>query len=94
LLKLVELTQAKLVFLATCDSLTLAAELARSVNVIAATSSVEITAMLEWEKMFYTLLAQGRKLSEAYDIAVATSDAPMRLIMRHDMTFTVKRGVA
>ncbi len=94
LLRLVEQAEAKLVFLATCDSLTLAAELARTVNVVAATNSVEINAMVQWEKMFYTLLSQGRKMSEAYEVALETSDSPMRLIMHRDMKFINKDVLA
>ncbi len=89
--KLIELTGANLLFLATCDSLTLGAILSRSVSVIAASDSVETKKMIEWEQCFYGLLGKGTSLAASYDLAQATGDLAMRLLMRND-AFFIARG--
>lgn len=94
LLKLLEVCGARLVFLATCDSLLLGAKLARRVDVVAATDSVLIELMLSWERCFYQMLERGRRLSEAYEVAQATTQAPMVLIMRKDAVFASSGGAA
>jgi hypothetical protein len=52
LLKLLKLCGAKLAFLATCDSLFLAAKLAPFVNVVAASGTVETKRMVVWQDPF------------------------------------------
>ena len=87
LLKLLERARTNLLFLATCDSLTLGAILSRSVSVIAASDDVESTKMIMWERCFYGLLGKGTTLTAAYDLAQATADLPMRLLIRNDAVF-------
>lgn len=87
LLKLLERAGTELLFLATCDSLTLGAILSRTVSVIAASEDVESTKMITWERCFYGLLAKGMSLAASYDLAQATADLPMRLLMRNDAVF-------
>jgi hypothetical protein len=84
LLKLLERTRTELIFLATCDSLTLGAVLSRTLSVIAASDMIETTKTIHWEKCFYGLLAQGSSLAASYDFAQAAVDVPMRLLIRND----------
>ena len=87
LLKLLERSGASLLFLATCDSLTLGAILSRSFSVIAASDDVDSSKMIAWESCFYDLLGKGTSLAASYDLAQATADLPMRLLMRNDAVF-------
>ena len=87
LLKLLQHSRVQLVFLATCDSLALGAKLARHMSVVAAMGSVEINRMVKWEGCFYRLLAQGTSLASSYDLAQATADVPMVLLIRNDALF-------
>ena len=87
LLKLLERAGTTLLFLATCDSLTLGAILSRSVSVVAASEDVLSAKMIAWEECFYGLLAKGMSLAASYDLAQATADLPMRLLMRNDVVF-------
>jgi hypothetical protein len=87
LLKLLEKAKVELLFLATCDSLTLGAIVSRSMSVVAASDFVETSRMLSWERCFYGLLGSGASLTTAYDVAQATTDLPMRLLMRNDSLF-------
>lgn len=91
LLKLLERAGTALLLLATCDSLTLGAILSRSVSVIAASDDVESARMIEWERCFYKLLGKGASLAASYDVAQATADLPMRLLIRNDVVF-VRHG--
>ncbi|MFY9557438.1 MAG: TIR domain-containing protein [Blastocatellia bacterium] len=84
LLKLLERTRTELIFLATCDSLTLGAILSRNMSVIAASDAVEAAKMVRWAKCFYGLLAQGSSLAASYDFAQAAVDVPIRLLIRND----------
>jgi hypothetical protein len=83
-LKLVELSGVRLVVLASCDSLILAAKLARITNLIAATDQVKVQDIVRWERSFYDCLGHGQPLSTAYEIATSVSGAPMLLIMKKD----------
>lgn len=87
LLKLLEKASTSLLFLASCDCLTLGAILSRAVNVIAASEDVEAEKMIAWERYFYSLLAKGTSLAVSYDLAQATTDLPMRLLVRNDALF-------
>jgi TIR domain len=87
LLKLLERAKTELLFLATCDSLTLGAILSRSVSVVAASDDVDAEKMIDWEHCFYGFLANGTSLTSAYDVAQATTDLPMRLLIRNDAVF-------
>lgn len=85
--KLIELTKARLVILATCDSLILAAKLARVTNMIAATDWVSIRDMLDWEVSFYKCIAKGISISNAFETAASLSRAPMLLLTQKDLAF-------
>jgi len=83
--KLVEACGAKLVVLAICDSIMLAARIARVTNMIAAIEPIENERdFQEWERMLYRMLSRGQPLSRAYEMARATINAPMVLLMKHD----------
>jgi hypothetical protein len=86
MLKLLERAGTELLFLATCDSLTLGAILSRSVSVVAASDSVGAAQMIDWERCFYGLLGRGVSLTASYDVAQAT-ELPMRLLIRSDTVF-------
>ena len=85
--RLIELCKARLVVLATCDSLLLAAKLARITTMIAATDWVSVHDMLQWELSFYTCLSKGVSVSNAFDTASSTSKAPMILLAKRDLAF-------
>jgi hypothetical protein len=86
--KLIELSKANLVVLASCDSVALAAKISRVTNMIAATASVAVVDFEHWEDCFYTLLSRGQSLSRSFDIARATTIAPMVLLMKQDVSFS------
>jgi len=85
--KLVELAKAKLVILATCDSLILAAKLARVSNMVASTDMVSVDEILKWELGLYKCLSKGISLSNAYETASTISNAPMLLLLKKDIAF-------
>ena len=85
--KLVEVSKAKLVIVATCDSLILAAKLARISNTVAATDRVSVDEILKWELSLYICLSKGVSLSNAYETASQISSAPMLLLLKKDMAF-------
>lgn len=86
--KLLEVCKARLVFLATCDSVALAAKVSRTTNMIAATTTLQTEDFLQWERSFYRMLSRGDSLSSAYSIANATTNiTPMVLIMKQDIKF-------
>ncbi len=84
LARLIELAKVRLVVLATCESLALAAQLARVTNVVAAAAYISDEQVVTWGDLFYGLLAKGKPLSQAFDIAKEASDAPLVLVTRRD----------
>jgi len=85
--RLIEVAKVKLVILATCDSLILAAKLSRITNMVAATDSVRVDDILKWELGMYKCLSKGISLSNAFETARAMSTAPMLLLLRKDFAF-------
>src|SRR6267378_5898561 len=85
--KLIELAKAKLVILASCDSLILAAKLAKITNMIAATDSISIKDTLQWELALYKCLSKGISLSNSFETASSLSKAPMLLLLKKDVAF-------
>lgn len=75
---------ARLVVLAICDSLMLAARIAKTANMIAAIEEINDKDFLEWEEMFYKSLSQGESLSSAYEFARKTTNAEMVLLLKKD----------
>jgi hypothetical protein len=82
--KLIETSGASLVVLAVCDSLPLAAKIARTSNMIAAIEKIQDKDIIEWEHIFYKLLSRGQSLSRSYDLARATTNAQMVLLLKED----------
>jgi len=80
-------SQTRLVFLATCNALFLAVEVARVANMIATNKEITGEAAAEWEECFYDLLAKGCSLYKAYDLTKLQISTPMRLIHLKDIAF-------
>jgi hypothetical protein len=85
--KLVQLAKTRLVVLATCDSLILAAKLAKVTNMIGATDWVSVEDILEWELSFYKCISKGVSLSNSFETASSLSKAPMLLLTKKDFAF-------
>jgi hypothetical protein len=89
--KLAETCGAKLVVLAICDSLMLAARIARTTNMISALDTIQNeNDFLEWERTFYKMLSRGQPLSRAYEFARSQANARMVLLMTKDFAITSK----
>jgi hypothetical protein len=78
---LLQMAQAKLVVIGSCDSIALGATLVKVCHVIAARDMVSPKMMAAWVEAFYAKLPQ-RSLSEALDYALKVSQAPMRFYGR------------
>jgi CHAT domain len=86
--ELIKISKAHLVILATCDSVDLAARVARTTNIIASTAIMQTKDFIEWAEMFYQLLFKKKyPISQAYEIATSTSNAPVVLLMKQDVIF-------
>lgn len=85
--KLLEISETKLVIIASCDSVPLAAKLATRVNMIAASGLLPVQAFSQWQQVFYKLLSQGFPLSRAYSVATSSVKIPMAMIMKQDVAF-------
>jgi hypothetical protein len=85
--KLLGLSNSSLVVLATCRALLLAVEVARFANMAAADAEITGKDASEWEECFYGLLAQGKSLSEAFDITSSMVKAPIKSILQKDVSF-------
>jgi hypothetical protein len=78
---LLQIAQAKLVVIGSCDSIALGATLVKVCHVIAARDMVSPKMMAAWVEAFYAKLPQ-RSLSEALEYALKVSQAPMRFYGR------------
>jgi hypothetical protein len=85
--KLVEISKAQLVVLATCDSIDLAARVARTTNIVGSTTIMQTKDFINWANSFYRLLSRNYALSQAYDTAASTNHAPVVLLMKQDIMF-------
>ena len=85
---LLDVCGAQLVVIAACDSIDLAAKASRRANIIAATTVMTVNSFIPWADCFYGLLSRGHALSRAYDIARNTTNAPMVLLMKNDLSFS------
>jgi hypothetical protein len=94
LASLISVCGARLLVLATCDSVVLAAKIAHVANMVAATTSVSVDSFVAWERCFYGLLSQGHSVSKAYEVARSTTDAPMVLLLKREIAFTSERADA
>lgn len=88
--ELIKMAGARLVILATCDSIALGGRLSHTTNVIAATSSVEVAAFSSWEGCFFDILGQEYPLSQAFEISRRITDAPLVLLMKEDLRFSAQ----
>ena len=88
--ELLEISETKLVILASCESLPLAAKVAARINMIASSDWLELTAYAQWQQVFYQLLGKGYPLSRAYSIAISTVKLSMAMIIKQDVLFTTK----
>jgi hypothetical protein len=82
---LLKTAKTRLVVVGSCESLVLAATLLPVVNVVATRDMVSANMMAKWVETFYDGLKFGRPLSEAFDLAVKQSGAPMRLYGQTDI---------
>ena len=93
---LLELAEAKLVVIGSCDSIALGATLVNVCHVVAARDMVSANMMAAWVQGFYTKLAQ-RSLVQALDYALKVSQAPMRFYARQirnvDLIFMQDAGI-
>jgi hypothetical protein len=85
--QLIKETGAKLVVLATCDSLALGAKLAAHTNVVAAPTAFMAETFAPWATSFYQMISTENPLSRAFEIARVTTEAPMVLLMKRDTMF-------
>ncbi len=79
--EMLQVMNAKLVVIGSCDSMVLGAVLISVCHVIAARDMVSPKMMAAWVEAFYAKLPQ-RSLSEALDYALKVSQAPMRFYAR------------
>jgi hypothetical protein len=86
--KLIEMANVRLVVLNTCDSLALAARIARLTNVVAGFALIGVPTAVEWSQMFYPLMARGKTLSQAFDVSQKATDAGMVLLTKKDFRIT------
>jgi len=88
---LIEASKTQLVVLATWNTLSLAAKLARVTNVISLHDEKhdekDVTAYVKWEKCFYEMLSERKPLSVAFEDANKNAAASMYLMMKKDVVF-------
>jgi hypothetical protein len=97
LASLLQMGEAKLVVIGSCDSMVLGATLVNVCHVVAARDMVSPRMMAAWVEAFYAKLPQ-RSLLQALDYALKISQAPMRLYARQvkniDLVFVQESGLA
>jgi len=87
--EMVRKSQPLLVVIVTCDSLVLAARIARYTNTIAGHRPIDIRAALDWSTVFYPALADGCPLSEAFNTAQKLSDPGLVLLAKRDFRLSL-----
>jgi hypothetical protein len=93
--RLIEFGKTRLVILASCDSIFLAAKLARMTNMIGSTCSIQTRDFIEWEKAFFKCLTDGMSLYKAYDLAKSVvSSAPTLLLAKKNVAFATNAAIA
>jgi hypothetical protein len=90
--ELLEVSETKLIIIASCNSVPLAAKLATRVNMIASSDWLALDAFSYWQQVFYQLLAQEVPLSRAYSVATSTVRLPMAMMMKQDAVFVAKNS--
>jgi hypothetical protein len=81
---LIDMSGARLVVVVTCDSLILAARIARLTNTIAGYKAIDVRAALDWSSVFYRFLAQGCPLFEAFNRAQTLTNPGLILLANRD----------
>jgi hypothetical protein len=84
LAKLIGRANTKLVILACCNSVPMAAKLAPVTNMIAATENLRVDLFQAWNSLFFQLLGQGVSVSEAYNIAATNTQVPLAMLLKRD----------
>jgi hypothetical protein len=87
LVKLLETSGTTLLVLAGCNSVPLAARLSSRINMVAASGNLLVDPFAEWSRIFYRLLATGRPLSQAFELARSTVDLPLSIILHQDINY-------
>jgi hypothetical protein len=89
IVQLLEVSETKLLILASCNSVPLAAKLAGRVNMIAATGNLADVAFRDWQATFFRLLSKGTLLSQAYGISKDSVqfELPLAMIVKQDVVF-------
>lgn len=77
---LCEQANVKLLVLATCDSVATAARLVRTTNVVASTTLVTGAEVERWARLFYDQLAQGKPLTQAFELTKGVTNVPLVLM--------------
>jgi hypothetical protein len=72
--------KVKLLVLATCDSVATAAGLVRTTRVVASTTLVTGPEVETWARLFYDQLAQGKPLTQAFELTKGVTDIPLVLM--------------
>ncbi|HST47731.1 hypothetical protein [Jatrophihabitans sp.] len=91
LAELARQSNLSLIVLASCSSASMAAEIAGRTNMVAATETLSTRDWEGWSKIFYTLLASGLPMSQAYSVARSVIDAPVVMILHEDFTAAAKQ---
>jgi hypothetical protein len=81
---------ARLVNLATCHALFLAAEVARVCNMIATNAQTNGDQVAKWGECFYGFLAKGIPLYKAAELTRKQNQTPLRLIRYEDVAFAAE----
>lgn len=88
LIELLEISETKLLVIASCQSVLLASKLSSKVNMIAFCENLSMNSSRRWENIFYELLGQGFPLSRAYSAASTSIKTPIAIIMKEDIIIT------
>jgi hypothetical protein len=80
-----EAGKVKLVVLATCDSIAMAAQLSRVTNVVASTTEISGDDVERWAGLFYDQLSQGKPLSQAFEFSKGPTNIPLSLMLKRDL---------
>jgi hypothetical protein len=82
-------SETRLVVLATCKALLLAVDVSDVATMAASDAIISGTEAAEWAESFYGLLAQGMPVFKAYEITRKQVSAPIRLVRKRDVTFSL-----
>ncbi|UFW51123.1 MULTISPECIES: hypothetical protein [Bradyrhizobium] len=89
---LLSLSKTQLVVLAACNSFRLGSSLVAS-SVLAAQGNVSVDGYEQWATLFYSLLFQGKSLSEIFptvQVAASQSGTSISILSRRDLKISVR----